>query len=109
MSIVSVMKAFQPAINTIVLILLIGACAKPPSQFFNSFSESTNMADQALFSRAIAHQKKGQIKTAISIWEKFLGKYPNSYEARNNLGFLYYANDQITRAIVQFEQGLSLE
>ena len=66
------------------------------------------MADQALFSKAIAHQKKGQIETAISIWEKFLEKYPNSYEARNNLGFLYYANDQIILAVIQFEQALSL-
>ena len=99
MSIVSVMKAFRSAVNIIILILLIGACAKPPSQFFNSFSENINTADQALFSRAIAHQKKGQIKTAISIWEKFLGKYPNSYEARNNLGFLYYANNQILSCI----------
>ena len=38
-----------------------------------------------------------------------MGKYPNSYEARNNLGFLYYANDQINKAIVQFDQGLNLE
>ena len=109
MSIVSVMKVFRSAVNIIILILLIGACAKPPSQFFNSFSESTNMADQALFSRAIAHQKKGQIETAISIWEKFLEKYPNSYEARNNLGFLYYANDQIILAVIQFERALSLK
>ena len=109
MSIVSVMKASQSAINIIILILLVGACAKPPSQFYDSFPERTSVADQKLFLKAIAHQKKGQIEPAIVLWEKFLGKYPNSYEARNNLGFLYYANDQITQAIVQFEQGLKLE
>ena len=109
MSIVNVMKAFQSAINIITLILLIGACAKPPSQFYDLVPERISMADQKLFSRAIAHHKKGQIEPAIGLWEKFLEKYPNSYEARNNLGFLYYANDQITQSIVQFEQGLQLE
>ena len=48
---------------------------------------------------------KGNLTTR----KKFLKKYQNSYEARNNLGFLYYANDQITQAIIQFEQGLNLE
>ena len=99
----------QPSINIILLILLMGACAKPPSQFYDSLPEQISMTDQRLFSRAIAHQKKGQIGPAIGLWEKFLEKYPNSYEARNNLGFLYYADDQITQAISQFEQGLSLE
>lgn len=88
---------------------MIGACAKPPSQFYDLLPERIPISDQELFSRAIAHQKKGQIEPAISLWEKFLEKHPNSYEARNNLGFLYYANDQITQAIVQFEQGLNLE
>jgi len=109
MSIVSVMKAFQSAAKIITLILLIGACAKPPSQFYDSLPEHISIADQRLFSKAIAHQKNGQIEPAISLWEKFLVKNPDSYEARNNLGFLYYANDQITLSIVQFEYGLNLE
>ena len=88
---------------------MIGACAKPSSQFYESFSGHIPIADQGSFSKAIAHQKKGQIEPAISLWKKFLGKYPNSYEVRNNLGLLYYANDQITQAISQFEQGLNIE
>ena len=109
MSIVIVMKFFQYAGNILLLILLLGACAKAPSQFYNSFPTGISKTDETLFSRAIAHQQKGQIEPAIALWEKFLEKYPNSYEARNNLGFLYYANDQINKAIVQFDQGLSLE
>jgi len=91
------------------LILLIGACAKVPSQFYDSPPSHTSVVDQRLFSKAIAHQKKGQIESAIGLWEKFLGKYPNSYEVKNNLGLLYYANDQITQAVAQFEEGLGLE
>ena len=61
MSIVNIMRTFQPSINIIVLILLIGACAKPTSQFYDSLSERIPTADQGLFSRAVAFQKKGQM------------------------------------------------
>ena len=107
MSIVNVMKTFH--LGIIILILFIESCAKAPSQFYDALSERIPKDDQGLFLKAIAHQKKGQIDPAIGLWEKFLGKYPDSYEARNNLGFLYYANDQINQAITQFEQGLNLE
>ncbi len=91
------------------LILLVTACATAPSQFFESAPGRIPMSDQELFSGALAHQKKGQIEPAIGLWEKFLQKYPQSFEARNNLGLLYYANDEVTMAISQFEQGLNLE
>ena len=94
---------------SIILILLIGACAKPSSQFYDSVPKLLPMADQGLFSKAVVHQKKGQIKLAIKLWKKFLDIYPDAYEARNNLGLLYYADDQITMAIAQFEKGLQLE
>ena len=104
------MKTFQYDAGVfIVLILLAVGCAKPSSQFLDLPSESMSGFAQDLFSRAIAHQRKGQIEPAIVLWKKFLQKYPNSYEARNNLGLLYYANDEITRAIYQLEQGLKLE
>ena len=104
------MKTFQYDAGVfIVLIFLTVGCAKPSSQFLDLPSESMSRFDQDLFLRAIAHQRKGQIEPAIVLWKKFLQKYPNSYEARNNLGLLYYANDKITRAIYQLEQGLKLE
>ena len=104
------MKTFQYDAGVfIVLIFLTVGCTKPSSQFLYLPSESMSRFDQDLFSRAIAHQRKGQIEPAIVLWKKFLHKYPNSYEARNNLGLLYYANDEIIRAIYQLEQGLKLE
>jgi len=42
------------------------------------------------------------------LWNKFLQRNPNSFEARNNLGLLYYANDEIVQAIDHFNQGLKL-
>ena len=104
------MKTFKFGVKTlIILILLVTACATAPSQFFDSAPGRIPMSDQELFSRALAHQKKGQIEPAIGLWEKFLQKYPQSFEARNNLGLLHYSNDEITLAISQLEQGLNLE
>jgi len=104
------MKTFKFGVKTLItLILLVTACATAPSQFFDSAPGRIPMSDQELFSRALAHQKKGQIEPAIGLWEKFLQKYPQSFEARNNLGLLHYANDEITLAISQLKQGLNLE
>ncbi len=104
------MKTFKFGVKTLItLILLVTACATAPSQFFDSAPGRIPMSDQELFSRALAHQKKGQIEPAIGLWEKFLQKYPQSFEARNNLGLLHYSNDEITLAIYQLEQGLNLE
>ena len=98
--------------NTTLAILLIFmsiGCAKPSSQFFDIPSKIMLRFDQDLFSRAMGHQKKGQIESAIALWKRFLLKYPNSYEARNNLGLLYYADDQIKKAIYQLDLALKLE
>ena len=54
------------------------------------------------------HQQKGQIDSAIVLWKKFLQRNPNSFEVRNNLGLLYYANDEIVKAIYHYDQGLKL-
>jgi tetratricopeptide (TPR) repeat protein len=42
------------------------------------------------------------------LWSKFLKRNPNSFTARNNLGLLYYAKDEIVQAIYYSEQGLKL-
>jgi tetratricopeptide (TPR) repeat protein len=96
-------------ILSILLIFISIGCAKPSSQFFDIPSKVMFGFDQKLFSRAMEHQKKGQIESAIALWKKFLLKYPNSYEARNNLGLLYYADDQIKQAIYQLDLALKLE
>ena len=104
------MKTFQNSTGVfIVLIFLTVACAKSSSQFLDLSPGAMTRFDQDLFSRAIAHQKKGQIESAIVLWKKFLQKHPNSFEARNNLGLLYYANDEIGQSIYQLNQGLKLK
>jgi tetratricopeptide (TPR) repeat protein len=83
-------------------------CTKAPSQFAAIPSQSLSTIDRELFTRAALHQSKGQIDSAILLWSKFLKRNPNSFTARNNLGLLYYANDEIVQAIYYSEQGLKL-
>ena len=83
-------------------------CAKAPGQLSDTPSQSLSKFDQELFVRATLRQQKGQIDSAIVLWKKFLQRNPNSFEVRNNLGLLYYANDEIVQAIYHYEQGLKL-
>ena len=78
-------------IGFIILNYIVLGCAKAPSQFSDSPSQSLSKFDQKLFARATLHQQKGQIDSAIVLWKKFLQRNPNSFEVRNNLGLLYYA------------------
>ena len=104
------MKILKPnrILVTLLFFMAIG-CVKSSSQFFDIPSKIMFGFDKELFSRAMDHQKKGQIESAMALWKKFLLKYPNSFEARNNLGLLYYADDQIKQAIYQLDLALKLE
>ena len=103
------MKFFKfGIIGFIILNYIVLGCAKAPSQFSDAPSQSLSKFDQELFARATLHQLKGQIDSAIVLWKKFLQRNPNSFEVRNNLGLLYYANDEIVKAIYHYDQGLKL-
>ena len=93
----------------IMLNYLALGCATAPSQFSESPPKLLSKFDQKLFARALSHQKKGQIEPAIVLWTKFLQRNPNSFSARNNLGLLHYANDDLTQAIFNFSEGLKLK
>ena len=103
------MKFFKfGIIGFIILNCIALGCAKAPSQFSDAPSQFLSKFDQELFARATLHQQKGQIDSAIVLWNKFLQRNPNSFEVRNNLGLLYYANDEIVKAIYHYDQGLKL-
>ena len=103
------MKLFKCGIIGFIILNYIGfGCTKAPSQFAAIPSQSLSTIDRELFTRAALHQSKGQIDSAILLWSKFLKRNPNSFTARNNLGLLYYANDEIVQAIYYSEQGLKL-
>ena len=103
------MKFFKFGIIGFVILNYIAlGCVKAPSQFSDTPSQSLSKFDQELYARAALHQQKGQIDSAIVLWNKFLQRNPNSFEVRNNLGLLYYANDEILKAIYHYDQGLKL-
>ena len=103
------MKLFKCGIIGFIILNYISfGCTKAPSQFAAIPSQSLSTIDRELFTRAALHQSKGQIDSAILLWSKFLKRNPNSFTARNNLGLLYYANDEIVQAIYYSEQGLKL-
>ena len=103
------MKLFKLGVVGIIILNFIAlGCVKAPSQFSDTTSQSLSKFDQELYARAALHQQKGQIDSAIVLWKKFLQRNPNSFEVRNNLGLLYYANDEIVQAMYHFDQGLKL-
>ena len=93
----------------LAVILWVVACATPPSQLFETPPGRIPISDNRLFAKALAYHKKGRTNLAMDLWKKFLERHPGSFEARNNLGLLYYANDQISLAISQFGRALDLE
>jgi len=103
------MKFFKfGIIGFIILNYIALGCVKAPSQLSDTPSQSLSKFDQKLFATATLHQQKGQIDSAIVLWNKFLQRNPSSFEVRNNLGLLYYANDEIVKAIYHYDQGLKL-
>ena len=104
------MKLFKlGVVGFIILNCIALGCVKAPGQFSDAPSQFLSKFDQELFARATLHQQKGQIDSAIVLWNKFLQRNSNSFEVRNNLGLLYYANDEIVQAIYHFDQGLKLK
>ncbi|GJL78699.1 MAG: hypothetical protein NPINA01_16880 [Nitrospinaceae bacterium] len=66
-------------------------------------------ADRDLFDRALFRQENNRIPAAIKVWKQFLQRHPRSFEAHNNLGLVYFEDDQIDPSITAFETALSLE
>ncbi len=94
---------------------MLGACTGTPvSQYFEAPYFDTppaqiTRADRELFERALFRQKNNRIQAAIKVWNQFLLKQPRSFEAHNNLGLVYFENDQMEPAIAEFETARSLE
>ena len=77
--------------------------------YFELPPDQISSADKDLFERALFRQKNNRIQAANKVWNEFLRKHPRSFEAHNNLGLVYYENDQLDPAIAEFETARSLE
>lgn len=97
-----------------ILIGMQGCASASMSQFFEkpyfaSAPAEITGADRELFDRALFRQTNNRIQPAIKVWNEFLEKYPRSFEAHNNLGLVYFEDDQVDAAIAELERALSLE
>ncbi len=97
------------------ILILIQGCAgaslnpfveKP---YFASPPAQLSSADKEVFDRALFRQTNNRIQPAIKVWGQFLEKHPRSFEAHNNLGLVYFEDDQLAAAIIEFEKAMSLE
>ena len=95
------------------LALVFSGCStwKNPekAQTIDKPSAPVPKADKDLYSKALEAQKKGQLEAAIQLWKEYLSKNPDSHEAHNNLGLIYYNQDQITQALQEFETAFRMQ
>jgi uncharacterized protein YgiM (DUF1202 family) len=96
-----------------VMALVISGCASDGSELaeqqIKALQTIASEPDKKLFSQALMAQDKGQIESAIKLWKEYLAKHPESYEAHNNLGSLYYNQDMLTQALQEFETAYRLQ
>ncbi|MBT5469722.1 MAG: tetratricopeptide repeat protein, partial [Nitrospina sp.] len=79
------------------------------SPYFEEPPDKILFSDKELFTQALKLQYKGQLQSAIQLWQKFLAERSQSFEALNNLGMAYYSNDQLDSSIESFESALAIQ
>lgn len=93
-----------------LLVLGMSACA--PQRLTPQYETpppDLRLEDNRLYFKALDAQNRGKLGEAEELWEVFLKRYPDSVQALNNLGRVYYLNDKLSQAVQQFEKGLALE
>ena len=84
------------------LLAFLAGCASNPS-YFASPSDSISANDRELFAKALREQGKGRYDAAKQLWQAFLQEHPNSFEAHNNLGMVFFMDDRLAESIPEFE------
>jgi len=94
----------------LALALILGGCAtKKVSKVYDAPPPAIPSADGNLFERATRAQDQGQFEEAEKLWKRFMERHPNSYEAHNNLGEVYYLQDKLTQSLKEFDAAFRLE
>ncbi|MEC7641516.1 MAG: SH3 domain-containing protein [Nitrospinota bacterium] len=89
--------------------LFSGSIFKGYSPLFESPSDKILTTDREIFERALELHQKGKTLSAIQLWKRFLDQNPKSFEALNNLGMSYYANDNLDSAVQSLESAMGLQ
>ena len=96
----------------LVFLFWFWSCATPfraANPYFEMPPEHLLIAERELFSLALQQQKNNKLKSSIGLWKRFLANNPRSFRGYNNLGMVYYTNDQLSLALSAFETALDLE
>ena len=99
-------------LSILVFLLWIWSCATPPravNPYFEMLPEHLLIAERELFFLALQQQKNNKLKSSIGLWKRFLANNPRSFRGYNNLGMVYYTNEQLSLALSAFETALDLE
>lgn len=96
-------------ISFVLILWALTGCSSAPPRVFNAPAPSVLKANKALFDDAFEAQEKAQYRKAISLWKDFLQKEPDSVQAHNNLGMVFYAEDRLTESITELETAYNLE
>ena len=105
--------------SSIILITLILLTSCGTTQSLHTTSSSRpyfqvpppgiSLEDSVLFSQALRLQKNNRLRSSFKRWILFLKNNPRSYEALNNVGLVFYEDDQLDLAIRKFEAAWALE
>lgn len=99
-------------LSILVFLFWFWSCATPSravNPYFEMPPEHLLIAERELFSLALQQQKNNKLKSSIDLWKRFLANNPRSFRGYNNLGMVYYTNDQLSLALSAFETALDLE
>ncbi len=99
-------------LSILVFLFWLWSCATPSravNPYFEMPPEHLLIAERELFSLALQQQKNNKLKSSIGLWKRFLANNPRSFRGYNNLGMVYYTNEQLSLALSAFETALDLE
>ena len=106
----------NPSMNTRFLVVLLALCiygvgcaTQGVVKVYETPPPSIPSSDNKLFAKALAAQNAGRVDEALKRWQRFLALHPNSFEAHNNLGLVYYTENQVSQALHEFEAAYRLE
>lgn len=88
---------------SLIIFALLAGCAGTQSALYDTPSLSITKEDSDLFAKAFRTQKLNKYGYASKLWQEFLVNNPNSYQAHNNLGVIYFHEDQLNHSIQEFE------
>ena len=99
-------------LSILVFLFWFWSCATPSravNPYFEMPPEHLLIVERELFSLALQQQKNNNLKSSIDLWKRLLANNPRSFRGYNNLGMVYYTNDQLSLALSAFETALDLE